>query len=54
MESHSDYPLQENMTFQVDTFLYTQDLGLRWENGVCVTKEGVKPFPGKFQEIVEL
>jgi len=54
MESHSDYPLQENMTFQVDTFLYNADFGLRWENGVVITGNGVKPFSNKFQEIIEL
>lgn len=54
MESHSDYPLQENMTFQVDTFLYTSELGLRWENGVVITGNGVKPFSSKFQKIIEL
>ena len=54
MESHSDYPLQENMTFQVDTFLYTQEFGLRWEDGVSVTKDGIQSFSNKLQEIIEL
>ena len=54
MESHSDYPLRENMTFQVDTFLYNPRFGLRWENGVCVTKTGVKVFSNTLQKILEL
>jgi len=54
MESHSDYPLQENMTFQVDTFLYNQDFGLRWENGIRVTKDGVETFSDILQKIIEL
>jgi Xaa-Pro aminopeptidase len=54
MESHSDYLLKENMTFQVDTFLYCQDYGLRWENGVVITKKGVKPFSDKLNKILEL
>ena len=29
MEMHSNYRLRENMTFQVDTFLYTPEFGLR-------------------------
>ena len=54
MESHSDYPLRENMTFQADTFLYNSRYGLRWENGICVTKTGVKPFSDTLQKIIEL
>jgi len=33
MESTSTYDLQENMMFNVDTFFYDKDFGLRWENG---------------------
>lgn len=40
MESTSTYDLQPNMTFQVDTFFYDEDFGLRWENGVRVTETG--------------
>ena len=54
MELHSNYPLRENMTFQVDTFLYGKQYGLRWENGVCVTKTGVKTFADKFTDVIEL
>jgi len=54
MELHSNYPLEENMTFQVDTFLYGQRFGLRWENGVVVKKDGVEPFSDRLMKIVEL
>lgn len=54
MESHSDYFLEENMTFQVDTFLYCEEYGLRWENGVVVKKDGVMPFSDKLNKIIEL
>ena len=55
MESSSKYPLAENMTFQVDTFLYiTGKFGLRWENGVRVTKTGVEWLSEKYNEVVEL
>ncbi|MGC9066707.1 MAG: hypothetical protein ACP5JO_08860 [Candidatus Ratteibacteria bacterium] len=54
MESHSDYYLQENMTFQVDTFLYCEGYGLRWENGVIVKKDGVEPLSKKLTKIIEL
>ncbi|HOL67893.1 MAG TPA: M24 family metallopeptidase, partial [bacterium] len=54
MELHSNYPLEENMTFQVDTFLYGHRFGLRWENGVVVKKDGVEPFSDKLMKILEL
>jgi Xaa-Pro aminopeptidase len=54
METSSDYPLQENMTFMADTFVTTPDFGLRWEDGFRVTRDGVEPFSGKWQKIIEL
>lgn len=54
MEAHSNYPLQENMTYQVDTFLYNPQFGLRWENGVAVTKNGVQAFSNILQKVIEL
>ena len=40
METTSDYHLEENMTFQVDTFISGPDFGCRWEIGIVVTKDG--------------
>ncbi len=40
METISDYPLEENMTFQVDTFISGDGFGVRWEKGVAITKDG--------------
>jgi Xaa-Pro aminopeptidase len=54
MESSSKYDLAENMTFQVDTFLYTKNFGLRWENGVRVTKAGVEWLSKRRNEVIEL
>jgi len=54
MESTSEYPLVENMTFQVDTFLYTAEFGLRWENGVRIAAGGVERFSDARMEIIEL
>ncbi len=54
MESTSTYGLQENMTFQVDTFFYDKDFGLRWENGVRVKKGGVERLSHKYMKIVQL
>lgn len=54
MESTSDYELQKNMTFQVDTFFYEHDFGLRWENGVVVTESGVEKLSSRFMKIIEI
>ncbi|MGD0112524.1 MAG: M24 family metallopeptidase [Armatimonadota bacterium] len=54
MESSSEYVLQENMTFQVDTFLHTDSYGLRWEDGVRVTADGVEQLSTCRQEVLEL
>ncbi len=54
MESTSTYTLQENMTFQVDTFFQDKDFGLRWENGARITETGVERLSKQFQRIVEL
>ena len=39
MESISNYHLAENMTFQVDTFVSTEEFGIRWETGVAIRKD---------------
>jgi len=54
MESSSDYALAPNMTFQVDTFFYDRDFGLRWENGVRITESGVERLSHRFMRLVEL
>jgi Xaa-Pro aminopeptidase len=54
MESTSTYDLQENMTFQADTFFYDRDFGLRWENGVRVKKGGVEMLSKKHMRVTEL
>ena len=54
MESTSDYLLDENMTFQVDTFFSDKDFGLRWENGVRITSTGVEKLSSRYMKLVEL
>jgi Xaa-Pro aminopeptidase len=53
-ERTSEFRLEENMTFQVDTFLYTPTFGLRWENGVRVTSTGVEMLSKRFMDVLEL
>jgi len=54
MEITSDYPLLENMTFQVDTFVQDVEFGLRWENGIRVMPTGVEMFSNRNMEILEI
>jgi len=54
MESVSTFNLQKNMTFQVDTFFYDDDFGLRWENGIAITETGVEKLSSKFMKIIEI
>jgi Xaa-Pro aminopeptidase len=54
MESTSNYDLQRNMTFQVDTFFYEKDFGLRWENGVIINEKGVEKLSSKFMKVIEI
>jgi len=54
MELNSEYLLEENMTFQVDTFMHTEEYGFRWENGVRITKDGVECLSDKFMQLLEI
>ena len=39
VETTSDYKLQPNMTYQIDTFISTDTFGVRWEKGIAVTED---------------
>ena len=39
-ETSSDYILQPNMCYQVDTFISADTFGVRWEKGIVVTENG--------------
>ena len=54
METDSDYALQPNMTFQIDTFLMADTFGLRWEKGIAVTENGCDSLCGPIGKIHEL
>lgn len=55
METTSDYPLEPNMTFQVDTFISGPTFGCRWEKGVAVTKDGCESMTDYLKRgIIEL
>ena len=54
METSSDYPLEANMTFQVDTFISGPSFGIRWEKGVVITEDGCESMCGELGKISEL
>lgn len=55
METCTDYPLEENMTFQIDTFISGPTFGCRWEKGVAIKKDGVESYTDYLKKgIVEL
>jgi Xaa-Pro aminopeptidase len=54
MESTSTYLLEKNMTYQVDTFFYDHDFGLRWENGARITEDSVEMLSSKHMKYTEL
>ena len=54
METSSDYILQKNMTFQIDTFLMGPDFGCRWEKPIAVTEDGCEMLSPQIGTIHEL
>jgi len=55
METSSDYLLEENMTFQVDTFISGPTFGCRWEKGVAIKKDGIESYTDYLKKgIIEL
>lgn len=54
METISDYVLQKNMTFQIDTFVMGSDFGLRWEKPIAITDTGVDILSEQIGTIHEL
>lgn len=47
METISDYMLQKNMTFQIDTFVMGSTFGLRWEKPIAITENGFEMLCGR-------
>lgn len=55
METTSDYPLEKNMTFQVDTFISGPTFGCRWEKGIAVKEIGYESYTDYLKKgIIEL
>ena len=54
VETSSKYVLQENMTFQIDTFISTDTFGVRWEKGIAVKQNGVEILSPEIGTLYEL
>lgn len=54
METSSNYTLQPNMTFQIDTFVSGSTFGIRWEKGIVVRPGGCESLCEPIGEIYEL
>jgi Xaa-Pro aminopeptidase len=54
METSSDYILQPNMTFQVDTFASGLNFGIRWETGIVVRENGCELLSNPIGKINEI
>ena len=55
METSTHYPLEENMTFQIDTFISGDTFGCRWEKGAAIKADGCESYTDYLKrDIVEL
>lgn len=54
VETTSDYALQSNMTFQIDTFISSDTFGVRWEKGIAVTETGCDILSPEIGTLYEL
>ena len=54
VETSSNYALQPNMTFQIDTFISTDTFGVRWEKGIVVTETGCEALSPEIGKLYEL
>ena len=55
METSSDYILQKNMTFQIDTYVSCDTFGCRWEKGIAVKENGCESYTDYLKKgIIEL
>ena len=54
METTSHYPLQKDMTFQIDTFVRDKEFGLRWETGAVIKENGIELLSDYVKNIITL
>ena len=54
VETSSNYTLKPNMTFQIDSFIATDEFGVRWEKGVAIRENGVEVLTQPIGKLYEL
>lgn len=54
VETTSEYALQPNMCYQIDTFISTETFGVRWEKGIAVTQTGCDVLSPEIGTLYEL
>ena len=54
VETSSDYTFKPNMTFQIDSFIATDEFGVRWEKGIAIREDGVEVLTQPIGELYEL
>ena len=54
IEATSEYILKPGLTYEVDTFIKRNGIGLRWEDQVAVTEDGCDVFTNKYLEMIHL
>lgn len=54
LEETSTYALAQNMTFQIDTFVFGDEFGLRFENGGLLGPQAMDMFSGQYRQVIEL
>ena len=54
VETSSEYALQPNMCYQIDTFISTDTFGVRWEKGIAVTESGCDVLSPEIGTLYEL
>jgi Xaa-Pro aminopeptidase len=54
VETTSDYTFKPNMTFQIDSFIATEEFGVRWEKGIAIKENGVEVLSSPIGRLYEL
>ena len=54
VETNSKYAFEPNMTFQIDSFIATDTIGVRWEKAVAITKDGCDVLTNPIGKLYEL
>lgn len=54
VETSSNYKLQPNMCYQIDTFISSDTFGVRWEKGIAVAENGCDVLSPEIGTLYEL